>query len=66
MLLKHCDHCNKILKEESKKIDIRIGGYVDSADLCMYCLGKLMYMNEEFLNGIEFAREDDNGRWRNI
>ena len=66
MLIKHCDHCNKPLKNESRRIDIRIGGYVDSADLCMYCLGKLMYMNEEFLNGVKFAREDSNCQWKSI
>jgi hypothetical protein len=39
-------------------VDIRIGNYVDKADLCEKCLGKLMHMTEAFLNGDEFERSE--------
>lgn len=59
MMFKHCDHCMAIMSNKKTTVDIRIGNYVDTADLCDACLGKLMHMTEAFLNGDEFVRGDD-------
>ena len=59
MLVRHCDHCGKIIENNSKEVEIRIGGYIDSADLCISCVGKLMHIAESFLNGDDFVRSDN-------
>ena len=59
MLVRHCDHCGKIIENNSKEVEIQIGGYIDSADLCLACIGKLMHMAEAFLNGDDFVRSDN-------
>lgn len=58
MMLKHCDHCTAVMPNKQATVDIRIGNYVDKADLCEKCLGKLMNMTEAFLNGDEFERSE--------
>lgn len=57
---KRCDHCGE-MSENAKEIEIQIGGYTATAYLCPACVGKLMHINEAFLNGEEFVR-DEKGR----
>ncbi len=59
MMLKHCDHCEAIIRRKNIIVDIRIGNFVDTADLCDTCLGELMHITESFLNGDVFVRSDD-------
>ena len=58
MLIKHCDHCCEIVQENKSEVKIRIGNYIDSADLCDACQGKLIHMTEAFLNGCEFEEKE--------
>ena len=55
MFVTLCDHCGKPIDDnKSKTVSIRVSGYVDSADLCDTCLGKLIHIAESFLMGEEF------------
>lgn len=55
---KVCDHCREAT-ETAEEIKIQIGGYTDTAYLCPACVGKLMHINEAFLNGEEFVRREE-------
>jgi hypothetical protein len=47
-----CDRCGKVIvNDDYKDINITIGGYDEVADLCGKCLGKLISIVEEFLDG---------------
>ena len=56
---KRCDHCGGEITNDSKEIIIHVGGYIDTAYLCPACIGKLMHINEAFLNGEEFVRDEE-------
>lgn len=58
MFIKHCDHCCEIVQENKKEVKIHIGNYIDSADLCDTCQGKLIHIVEAFLNGDEFEKKE--------
>lgn len=59
MTKKHCDHCNKVIDGKIKQIEIRIGNYEDSAELCLSCMGELMHICGAFLIGERFKRGED-------
>ena len=58
MIKKHCDHCDKVIEGKTKEIVVRIGSYVDSAELCVACTGELVHICGAFLIGEKFKRRD--------
>ena len=53
-----CDHCGEAT-DNIKEIEIRVGGYTDTAHLCTACIGKLMHINEAFIDGEDFVRDEE-------